>query len=192
MGYSAGMTFEIRESTRARNLRIVVHEDGRVVVTKPARAKEGVVRAFIDAREEWIRQTHGRLLRAKERREGKYGKALPVPRLRRGTSAYRAAITQARALAHARVAHFARLGGYTHASISIRNQKTRWGSCSRRGALSFNYRLIYLPPDLLDYLIVHELAHTKHHNHSAAFWKEVEKHIPEPQKKRKELHRYSW
>lgn len=64
-------------------------------------------------------------------------------------------------------------------SVSFRSQKTRWGSCSSRGTLSFNWRLIIAPLAVIDYVIVHELAHLKYHNHSKAFWNLVATQIPE-------------
>lgn len=63
-------------------------------------------------------------------------------------------------------------------SISIRSQRTRWGSCSTRGTLSFNWRLIMAPPEVLDYVVVHELAHIKQKNHSKAFWAVVAQYCP--------------
>jgi predicted metal-dependent hydrolase len=70
------------------------------------------------------------------------------------------------------------------ASLSIRSQRTRWGSCSTRGTLSFNWRLIMAPPEVLDYVVVHELAHMKERNHSKAFWAVVSRYCPDYTKHR--------
>lgn len=114
----------------------------------------------------------------------------------------------ARAIAHARLEHFARFyaaipnpttppsavadgirPGYafTYHRVSIRNQRTRWGSCSRKGNLNFSYKLALLPPQLADYLIVHELCHLGQFNHSPAFWALVELAIPDYRTRRDEL-----
>ena len=69
-----------------------------------------------------------------------------------------------------------------------RGQRTRWGSCSRSGNLSFNWKLVKTPPDTIDYVIVHELAHLKQMNHSPRFWALVEQHCPDYKKHRKWLH----
>ena len=78
-----------------------------------------------------------------------------------------------------RVSYFANLIGVTYGRITIRNQKTRWGSCSSKGNLNFNCLLMLTPSEVLDYVIVHELCHRKEMNHSKAFWTEVEKVIPD-------------
>ena len=78
-----------------------------------------------------------------------------------------------------RVSYFARLMGVSYRNITIREQKTRWGSCSSEKNLNFNWKLILAPPEVLDYVVIHELCHLKEMNHSKAFWDEVEKVMPE-------------
>ncbi len=93
----------------------------------------------------------------------------------------------ARALIMARINYFAQAYGVTTKRIAIRNQKTRWGSCSKAGNLNFNYKLIFLSPDLIDYVIVHELCHLIEFNHSPKFWLQVAKAIPDYGNLRKKL-----
>ena len=71
-----------------------------------------------------------------------------------------------------RVNHFCKVMDVTVGRITIRNQKTRWGSCSSKGNVNFNYQLYYMPRELMDYVIIHELSHRRHMNHSAEFWQE--------------------
>lgn len=78
-----------------------------------------------------------------------------------------------------RVRRLAPRVGVTYGKITIRNQRTRWGSCSSNGNLNFNCLLMLCPEDVRDYLVVHELCHRKHMNHSAAYWAEVERVVPE-------------
>ena len=78
-----------------------------------------------------------------------------------------------------RVKYFAPIVGVTYGRITIRNQKTRWGSCSAKGNLNFNCLLMLTPPKVLDYVVIHELCHRKEMNHSKSFWAEVEKVMPD-------------
>ncbi len=78
-----------------------------------------------------------------------------------------------------RVSYYHRITGGNYTSVTVRDQKTRWGSCSSRGTLSFNYRLIFAPPVILDYVVVHELCHLTHMNHSKDFWDMVASVMPE-------------
>ncbi len=86
-----------------------------------------------------------------------------------------------------RVAYYHTITGGEYTSITIRDQKTRWGSCSSTGTLSFNYRLIFAPPRILDYVVVHELCHLTHMNHSKDFWNMVASVMPEYKVHRKWL-----
>ena len=86
-----------------------------------------------------------------------------------------------------RTACFHKITGGNYTSITIRDQKTRWGSCSSSGTLSFNYRLIFAPPAILDYVVVHELCHLTHMNHSRDFWNMVESVLPDYKERRQWL-----
>jgi predicted metal-dependent hydrolase len=88
-------------------------------------------------------------------------------------------LARAKSLIPRRVHELNEPWGFRFSGISVRNQKTRWGSCSRRAALSFNWRLVLLPSYVTDYLIIHELAHLQHMNHSSRFWKVVESMDPD-------------
>lgn len=78
----------------------------------------------------------------------------------------------------------------SYGRIAVRDQKTRWGSCSTRGNLNFNWRLVLVPEELADYVVVHELAHRIHMNHSSSFWSVVKKELPDYQLKRRTLKEY--
>ena len=86
-----------------------------------------------------------------------------------------------------RVEYFAPLVGVTYNRIFIKEQKTRWGSCSSLGNLNLNWKLILLNEELLDYVVVHELAHRKQMNHSPTFWVEVERVLPDYRERRRRL-----
>lgn len=94
---------------------------------------------------------------------------------------------QARALVHARLEHFNAHYKLAYRKVSIRNQKTRWGSCSSKGNLNFSYRILFLEPEAQDYLIIHELCHLKEFNHSQRFWDLVAQQSPHYKKYHAEL-----
>ncbi len=174
--------YEIRESKRARSARITVYPDGRVVVCKPARVSARALEKFVEERNEWIE-----LMLAKARRRRGGLPLIELPKPRRGSRAYKEAVAAARALVQERLAHFNTLYRSNYGTISIRNQKTRWGSCSHQNNLSFNYKIAFLPSHLADYIIVHELCHTIEHNHSSKFWAQVARTIPNHLALRKEI-----
>ncbi len=93
----------------------------------------------------------------------------------------------ARGLINSRLQYFSRLYNIAYGRVSIRNQKSRWGSCSRQGNLNFNYRLLYLSDSLRDYVIVHELCHIREFNHGKNFWSLVSQSIPDYKELRREI-----
>ena len=82
--------------------------------------------------------------------------------------------------------------GFVVNGVRVGLQKTRWGSCSKRGTISLNAKLLFLPRDLVEYVIIHELCHTVHHNHSRDFWRLVQEHLPRAQTLRRTLRSDAW
>ena len=104
---------------------------------------------------------------------------------------YLAQKERARELVHQKLLTLNKHYGMVFNKVAIRNQRSRWGSCSKKGNLNFNYRIIYLPEALQDYLIVHELCHLAMFNHSKQFWALVAEVIPDHMARRRELTCYA-
>ncbi len=117
-------------------------------------------------------------IRVKRRRVGALGGA---------TKAYKAHKEEARKLVHQKLSVLNQHYKLRYGKIAIRNQRSRWGSCSKKGNLNFNFRILLLPPSLQDYIIVHELCHLAVFNHSKEFWSRVAETIPDHFHRRKEL-----
>ncbi len=86
---------------------------------------------------------------------------------------------RAREVIHERLSHWNQFYGLTYGRVAIRNTRSRWGSCSTKGNLNFNYKLVFLPEYLIDYVVVHELCHLIEFNHSKTFWDHVARAIPD-------------
>ena len=156
------ISYHVIRSNR-RTIAIQIAPGGEVVVRCPQRMDRAAVDAFVESRSAWI-----------EKHQKSAQPRLPVltqPQLRELTQ-------QAKDVIPRRAAYFAPLVGVTYERITIRRQHTRWGSCSGKGNLNFNCLLMLTPPAVMDYVVVHELCHRKHMNHSAAFWAEVERVLP--------------
>lgn len=106
------------------------------------------------------------------------------------TKHYLAHRESARRLVHARLSHFNRHYQFAYNRVVIRNQRRCWGSCTSLKNLNFSYKLLFLPPDLADYIIVHELCHLAELNHSPRFWSLVAETMPEHKHHRRALKRY--
>lgn len=87
----------------------------------------------------------------------------------------------------ARLNYLAEKHGFKYSKVCIRNQRTRWGSCSSRGSMSLNMKLVLLPEKLMDYVILHELVHTRVPNHSRRFWAELDKYVVDSKAMAKKL-----
>ena len=167
----SNIKIEIIRSSR-KTLAIEIRPDMRVIVRAPYQASGNYIEQFISDRADWIVEH----LRKLEQKNRQCNEALPVKKL--SNDELKKLADKACTYSPGRVAHFAPLVDVTYGRITIRNQRTRWGSCSSRGNLNFNCLLMLTPPEVIDYVVVHELCHRKEMNHSWRFWDEVARVLP--------------
>jgi len=152
--------YQIIKSDR-KTIAIQIKPDGQVVVRCPKRMRIEEARRFVESKAVWIEK---HLAKRPPQDVAKYTPK-EIEQLRE----------QARKIVTERVRYYAPIIGVTYGQIAIRTQHTRWGSCSSKGNLNFNCLLALVPPEVLDYVVVHELCHRKELNHSDRFWREVER-----------------
>ena len=181
------MNVKIIRSNR-KTLAIQINPDLSVTVRAPMYAPQSDIERILREKESWI-QKHIEKIREQEAKKKEI----------QGESVESEYLTNEeikkladKALQHIpkRVSYYAKQIGVTYGKITIRNQKTRWGSCSSKGNVNFNYQLYYMPRELMDYVIIDELSHRRHMNHSAEFWQEVEKYCKTYRECRKKLRDY--
>ena len=168
------ITYEWIRSHRKTSV-IQIKEDGKVIVRTPYSVSRKQTERFVEERADWIQKNQEKL------REASRQKTMITVEMRKD------GVTTALKFIPVRVEYYAELMGVSYGRITIREQKTRWGSCSCKGNLNFNWKLMLMPPEILDYVVVHELAHRKEMNHSRDFWKIVEQVLPDYQERRKRL-----
>lgn len=163
---TAAFTYRLVRSKR-KTMSLHVKEDGTITVRAPYGLASGYADAFVDGHRDWI-----------------LSRLAGYERLRQQKPDYteeerQAGRRKAQKVLEERCRFYGGRMGVSYGRITVREQKTRWGSCSAKGNLSFNWKLVLMPEEILDYLVVHELAHRKEMNHSPAFWKVVEREIPD-------------
>jgi predicted metal-dependent hydrolase len=148
-------------------MRLAIYCDGNFVVTVPQNLSENIIEKFIIKKSQWIidkleyfKSFSGKILRTGTQKDYEHYKEVAFQ------------------LARKRIDYFNQIYSFKFNKINIKNQKTRWGSCSRKGNLNFNYKIALLPKELSDYIIVHELCHLKEFSHSQKFWNLVAKVLP--------------
>lgn len=193
----------LRRSARARRFSLRVSRlDGRVTLSMPARAREAEALAFAATQADWIRRAQsgvadavtvafgtvlpvaGRLLTLTPgpvrapRAEG-HALILPSDPARVAIRAQSWLKMRARERLLAATERYAAALGRRHSSMTLRDTRSRWGSCAPDGAIMYSWRLIMAPPEVLDYVAAHEVAHLAEMNHSAAFWATVARLMPD-------------
>lgn len=168
------LSYEWIRSSR-KTIAIQIKEDGRVIVRSPYSVSRNQIETFLEEKQVWINKQLKRIEETMQENN-----SITEEEREHG-------IEKAAKIFPERVAFYAAKMGVTYSKITIREQKTRWGSCSSKGNLNFNWKLVRMPMEILDYVVVHELAHRKEMNHSAKFWKVVEEILPDYKERRKYL-----
>lgn len=152
------------QKSRRRSISLCISDDGAVLVKAPLFMSDAAIKQFLVEKQGWLDKKLKEAAAARQE----------VERLGSFSAEELAAIRKrAKEIIPERVAHYSKLSGISCGRISIRLQKSRWGSCSARGNLNFNCLLVLMPPEILDSVVVHELCHRRHMNHSKAFYAEV-------------------
>jgi predicted metal-dependent hydrolase len=177
--FNAKVVYTVRTSRHARRMRLTVDCAEGVVITMPVFMRASRAEEFIRQKAAWVTKT------LKFLRE----QTVPLPLSGSGLTEAEAC-RQALSLARARLEYWNKFYQFPYNQVFIKTYKRKWGSCSHRRHLNFNYRIIFLPPELADYIIVHELCHLGEMNHSRRFWNLVAKVMPDYLNRRRSLRRY--
>lgn len=171
-----GIQYSVRNTGRKRSVTIRIDSGGAVSIIKSPRVSLQSVTEIIRRKFEWIQEK----VREQMNRPTRLLES-------RSEQDYRANKENARRLVQSRLEFFNAHYGFTIGRVSIRNQKSRWGSCSRKGNLNFTYKLVHIAPELADYVVIHELCHIGELNHGPRFWKLVAETCPDYKARRKAL-----
>ncbi|MDP3982356.1 MAG: SprT family zinc-dependent metalloprotease [bacterium] len=173
---NARIQYAVKRTSAVKSPSLRAYRNGRFVVLAPIGMRYDRIQEFLRTKADWLLEQYRFFLRFQDRLL-----------FMNGRKTYLAHKEEARAFVENRLARYAKIYGVSPNQVRIKNHKVTWGSCSENGNLNFNYKLLFLPSRLANYLIVHELCHLKEFNHSLKFWKLVEKSFPDYQKLEQEL-----
>ncbi len=173
-------SYEIVRSKRRKRLELQVTMEGRVIARAPQWMPQREIIGFVEQKRSWIEQALEKVRKNPPQQETRPWE-LTAEEFDRLAALAREVIPE-------RVAYYAPLVGVTYGRITLRNQKTRWGSCSAKGNLNFNVLLMKQSREALDYVVVHELCHRLEMNHSPRFWAQVERVLPDWRERKAMLH----
>ncbi len=160
----ATVSYRVIRSDR-KTVSLEITREGDVVVRAPRRMTKEQIERFVKDKSAWLEKHLSKRVAQPAQ------KPFTVEEVKMFTE-------RAQALIPPRVAYYAQKIGVTYSRITVRHQHTRWGSCSSKGNLNFNCLLVLTPPEVMDYVIVHELCHRNELNHSVRFWAEVARVMP--------------
>jgi predicted metal-dependent hydrolase len=212
---SLNFSYQLKKSSRSRSIRINIDNKGTVLVTAPKLYPNFLIDKFLQQQEAWVIRKQAEVAKLQVKIEHnetyifgkKYQIVLEIDAKKRPniiTKNQQIIITQLSNSPHKnklerflkntaikyltqKTAILAKKMNIDYQKITIRQQKSRWGSCSSRGNLNFNWRLVHYPPEIINYVIIHELAHRQEPNHSRQFWQLVAKYDPNYKKHKNAL-----
>lgn len=167
--------------SRRKSVSMSINDAGLITVKAPMRTPLRVIEKFLNSKTDWVNRVQTKLL--------KRSSTYPVPNL--DQTVIKTIRQEFRNDMMLLLDEFSTKMGLSYSKLRISSARTRWGSCSSNKTISLNWRLALVPPELRNYVAVHELAHLKHMNHSARFWDLVSEFDPQYKKHRKELQNYS-
>ena len=170
------LQYKLKRNKKSKRVSLTVNCNGCVSVTSPVWVPKYVIDKFVQSKKQWIQD-----------RIKFFNNPASQPVRKFSQADYLAHKAEAMRLVEARVEFYNKIYNFSFNKISIKNQKTRWGSCSSKGNLNFNYKILFLSEELRDYIIVHELCHLAEMNHSKSFWSLVAKVCPDYLELRKRL-----
>lgn len=199
--------------SKRKSIALIVQRDGKLTVRAPLRLSEARIMQFVNTKTAWIlaqqKKAASQQVKPREYTDGETflflgrkislklvdQQAVPLKMevnflLKRSQQKQAAQLftrwyqAQARQVFTSRVEFFAQKNGFSYAKIRLSSARTRWGSCSSKGTLSFTWRLVMAPPEVIDYVVLHELVHLQIKDHSAAFWTRLQQYVPDYKRKR--------
>jgi len=171
-------TYTIKRHPRAKHIRITINADAKVIVTAPRHVSEKRVHDFFASQVAWVERTLATHIEKKQ-------KLVMPPGITQDS--LEACRGRALRFIRDRLRHYNEHYQFSYNRVSIKKMSSRWGSCSSEGNMSFHYRLLFLPIELADYVIVHELCHLHELNHSHRFWKLVAETVPDYRKRKHQI-----
>lgn len=168
--------YEIRRSKRIKNIRLSIYPTGRILVSAPNILPKFIIDSFVNSKTDWIVEKLDKISKNQSQNQRKFTKQDFIENKDKTLDMIKLKLT-----------HFNQYYKFSYNKVTIKDQKTRWGSCSSKGNLNFNYKILFLKEDLQDYIVVHELCHLQEMNHSSKFWVLVAQTMPNYKLLRQEL-----
>lgn len=168
--------YDIKKNNRSKTMRLSIRTDASVLITMPKLLPKFMAKNFVIKQADWI---FDKLAKFKNNK---------IPSL--NNIDYHKKKAEARKIVLSKIKLLNQHYAFKYKRIAIRNQRTRWGSCSGDGNLNFNYKICFLPENLQEYIIIHELCHLREMNHGAEFWKLVGETVPDYLELRRELRKH--